>query len=106
MASSIGARTALMRALCRKTSITATGAGASSTATSTFRSRVSASAASVRSGCAHRHPPASASSRFLRRELSSLLPLHSAVASARLVSKLPDDAVSVEGRFVNYLSPI
>ncbi|CAM8939697.1 unnamed protein product [Rhodiola kirilowii] len=73
MASSIGARTALMRALCRKTSITATGAGASSTATSTFRSRVSASAASVRSGCAHRHPPASTSSRFLRRELSSLL---------------------------------
>lgn len=35
--------------------------------------------------------------RYMRRELCSILPLHSAVASARLISKLPDDAVSFEG---------
>ncbi|PPR84069.1 hypothetical protein GOBAR_AA36638 [Gossypium barbadense] len=33
-------------------------------------------------------------SRFVRRELSTLQPLHSAVASACLVSKLPSDANS------------
>ncbi|XP_062082896.1 uncharacterized protein LOC133789158 [Humulus lupulus] len=45
--------------------------------------------------------------RLLRRELSSFIPLHSAIASACLVSKLPNDvASSSEGRFANYLSPI
>uniref|UniRef100_A0A7N0UQP9 Uncharacterized protein n=1 Tax=Kalanchoe fedtschenkoi TaxID=63787 RepID=A0A7N0UQP9_KALFE len=103
MVASIGVRTALMRSLCRRTSTTT---ATPSTATSAFPPRVPSSAPSVRSGSGLRRSPASASSRFLRRELSSLLPLHSAVASARLVSKLPDDAVSFEGRFVNYLSPI
>ncbi|GMI81693.1 hypothetical protein like AT2G27775 [Hibiscus trionum] len=46
-------------------------------------------------------------SRLVRRELSTLQPFHSAVASACLVSKLPCNANScVEGRFANYLSPI
>ncbi|CAL5387565.1 unnamed protein product [Camellia sinensis] len=46
----------------------------------------------------------------LRREsmfLSSLLPVHSAIASACLVSKLPNElSSSTEGRFTNYVSPI
>ncbi|GKV34872.1 hypothetical protein SLEP1_g43211 [Rubroshorea leprosula] len=46
-------------------------------------------------------------SRFVRRELSSLQPVHSAIASACLVSKLPSYTnACVEGRFANYLSPI
>ncbi|KFK43139.1 hypothetical protein AALP_AA1G085100 [Arabis alpina] len=46
-------------------------------------------------------------SRFLRRELSSQQPFHSAIASACLVSKLPSDVTaSYEGRFANYISPI
>ncbi|CAM8878718.1 unnamed protein product [Rhodiola kirilowii] len=102
MAASIGVRAALVRSLCRKQIAVAT----SSTAASTLPSRVSASAPSVRSGFALRHPATSISSKFLRRELSSLLPLHSAVASACLISKLPDDSISFQGRFVNYLSPI
>ncbi|XP_012076204.1 uncharacterized protein LOC105637367 [Jatropha curcas] len=52
-----------------------------------------------------RIPPPSP--KFLRRELSSLLPVHSVIASACLVSKLPSEAsTSAEGRFANYLSPI
>nr|XP_034910059.1 uncharacterized protein LOC118045511 [Populus alba]TKR66164.1 hypothetical protein D5086_0000314060 [Populus alba] len=47
------------------------------------------------------------SSRLVRRELSSLLPVHSAIASACLVSKLPSEvSTSSEGRFANYISPI
>ncbi|WRX33260.1 hypothetical protein QQP08_026517 [Theobroma cacao] len=46
-------------------------------------------------------------SRLVRRELSTLQPVYSAVASACLVSKLPRDAKScAEGRFANYISPI
>ncbi|GLT63831.1 hypothetical protein SLA2020_363640 [Shorea laevis] len=46
-------------------------------------------------------------SRFVRRELSSLRPVHSAIASACLVSKLPSYTNACgEGRFANYLSPI
>ncbi|GMI92240.1 hypothetical protein like AT2G27775 [Hibiscus trionum] len=46
-------------------------------------------------------------SRLVRRELSTLLPIHSAVASACLVSKLPCDSnCCAEGRFANYISPI
>ncbi|CAL9234567.1 hypothetical protein ISN44_As09g011060 [Arabidopsis suecica] len=44
--------------------------------------------------------------RFLRRELSTQQPFHSTVAAACLVSKLPSDVTSYEGRFANYLSPI
>uniref|UniRef100_A0A2P2INN8 Uncharacterized protein MANES_04G008100 n=1 Tax=Rhizophora mucronata TaxID=61149 RepID=A0A2P2INN8_RHIMU len=51
------------------------------------------------------------SARFLKRELrSSIVPLHCAIASACLVSKLPAEATSASpdalGRFANYLSPI
>ncbi|XP_050212579.1 uncharacterized protein LOC126664295 [Mercurialis annua] len=51
--------------------------------------------------------PFSFNGSFLRRELCSLLPLHSRIASSCLVSKLPRDVTaSAEGRFANYLSPI
>ncbi|KAK1299989.1 hypothetical protein QJS10_CPB13g00788 [Acorus calamus] len=54
-------------------------------------------------------------SRFLQRDeptavaaaLSTLFPAHSAIASARLVSRLPvKDNALCQGKFVNYLSPI
>ncbi|XAR69706.1 hypothetical protein NMG60_11001407 [Bertholletia excelsa] len=59
----------------------------------------------------HRAPKAlSRSSLRLRREsifLSSLLPAHSAIASACLVSMLPSElSSSTEGRFISYVSPI
>ncbi|XP_020260439.1 uncharacterized protein LOC109836830 [Asparagus officinalis] len=39
--------------------------------------------------------------------LSSMIPAHSAIASARLVSKLPSESNDcIQGRFANYLSPI
>ncbi|KAB2021130.1 hypothetical protein E1A91_D07G122500v1 [Gossypium mustelinum] len=45
--------------------------------------------------------------RSTSTQLSTLQPVHSAVASACLVSKLPRDANNcAEGRFANYLSPI
>ncbi|XP_056865984.1 uncharacterized protein LOC108852156 [Raphanus sativus] len=45
--------------------------------------------------------------RFMvRRELSTHQPFHSVVAAACLVSKLPSDLTSYEGRFANYVSPI
>ncbi|CAH8361238.1 unnamed protein product [Eruca vesicaria subsp. sativa] len=43
---------------------------------------------------------------MLRRELSTHQPFHSVIAAACLVSKLPSDVTSFEGRFVNYVSPI
>ncbi|KAJ0260163.1 Uncharacterized protein HA466_0064070 [Hirschfeldia incana] len=43
---------------------------------------------------------------MLRRELSTHQPFHSVVAAACLVSKLPSDVTSYEGRFANYVSPI
>ncbi|EFH55396.1 hypothetical protein ARALYDRAFT_481736 [Arabidopsis lyrata subsp. lyrata] len=43
---------------------------------------------------------------LLGRELSTQQPFHSLVAAACLVSKLPSDVTSYEGRFANYLSPI
>ncbi|KAH7541998.1 uncharacterized protein LOC107410282 [Ziziphus jujuba] len=47
------------------------------------------------------------SSRLVRRELASLRPIHTAIASACLVSKLPaDPTICIEGRFANYISPI
>ncbi|KAG2308420.1 hypothetical protein Bca4012_082484 [Brassica carinata] len=49
----------------------------------------------------------SSAPRFrLRRELSTHQPFHSVVAAACLVSKLPSDVTSYEGRFANYVSPI
>lgn len=52
-------------------------------------------------------PRPSSSSRWLPRQLSSLLPVHSAIASACLVSNLPaEPTTSIQGRFANYLSPI
>ncbi|KAF5187744.1 hypothetical protein FRX31_022664 [Thalictrum thalictroides] len=45
----------------------------------------------------------------LRRDRSfmcSLLPLHTATASSRLISNLSSEMNSFEGRFVNYVSPI
>ncbi|XP_021899113.1 uncharacterized protein LOC110815582 [Carica papaya] len=46
-------------------------------------------------------------SRLVRRELSTLQPVHSAIASACLVSKLPTDLTTFyQGRFANYISPI
>ncbi|KAG2327386.1 hypothetical protein Bca4012_036387 [Brassica carinata] len=49
---------------------------------------------------------ASSLPRFLRRELSTHQPFHSVVAAACLVSKLPSDLTSYEGRFAHYVSPI
>ncbi|KAF9676261.1 hypothetical protein SADUNF_Sadunf09G0120100 [Salix dunnii] len=44
------------------------------------------------------------SSRLVRRELSSLLPVHSAIASACLVSKLPSElSTSSEGEILSLL---
>ncbi|KAL6341911.1 hypothetical protein AAG906_038156 [Vitis piasezkii] len=52
-------------------------------------------------------PRPSSSSRWLPRQLSSLLPVHTAIASACLVSNLPaEPTTSIQGRFANYLSPI
>ncbi|XP_043710674.1 uncharacterized protein LOC122659641 [Telopea speciosissima] len=68
--------------------------------------------ASIQSSSMFQHSRISAPrylSRFRQEPLflSSLLPVHSAIASACLVSKLPSEAsTSTEGRFVNYLSPI
>ncbi|CAO2813199.1 unnamed protein product [Amaranthus hypochondriacus] len=57
-----------------------------------------------------RHNRLSSSSSFsgrLPRELYSLLPLHNAMASACLVSRLPDRPnTSAECRFANYVTPI
>ncbi|GAV66409.1 hypothetical protein CFOL_v3_09919 [Cephalotus follicularis] len=54
-----------------------------------------------------RIPTPTPSIRLLRRELSTFLPVHSAIAAACLVSKLPSEATtSAQGRFANYLSPI
>ncbi|XP_021732792.1 uncharacterized protein LOC110699597 isoform X2 [Chenopodium quinoa] len=47
------------------------------------------------------------SSFRVRRELCSLIPAYSAIASACLVSRLPDGLdSSAECRFANYVSPI
>ncbi|BFG34630.1 hypothetical protein CerSpe_209040 [Prunus speciosa] len=90
MSASIAGRSTILRAFCR--------------ATTTRRARISATPCpSIQSNFMPRRSP---SSRLLRRELSSLQPLHSAIASACLISKLPALATSSEGRFVNYLSPI
>ncbi|KAK1311286.1 hypothetical protein QJS10_CPA08g01337 [Acorus calamus] len=53
------------------------------------------------------NPPNPPLSRRASVVLNSLLPFHSAVASSRLVSRVPFGAgASLEGRFANYISPI
>ncbi|XP_030522712.1 uncharacterized protein LOC115735558 [Rhodamnia argentea] len=102
MAASVAGRSAFLCAASRATT---------RTASSTLRGAVPASPRP--SGCPNftlprtRISPPPPSFRLMRRELSSLLPVHSAIASARLVSKLPSEVnFSAEGRFANYLSPI
>ncbi|KAM5585300.1 hypothetical protein ABKV19_004608 [Rosa sericea] len=93
MSASIAGRTTILRAFCR----------AATTTTTTPRISRTTCLPSIRSNSTPRCP----TSRLLRRELSSLQPLHSSIAAACLVSKLPNLAASTsEGRFVNYLSPI
>ncbi|XWS28614.1 hypothetical protein CRYUN_Cryun25bG0085800 [Craigia yunnanensis] len=100
MAATIAARSSFLRPIFR-----------TATKTTTSRTRIPFSVPnpSLRSNftlCQTRISPLSLS-RLVRRELSSLQPVHSAVASACLVSKLPRYANSfAEGRFANYLSPI
>ncbi|CAB4313371.1 unnamed protein product [Prunus armeniaca] len=80
MSASIAGRSTILRAFCR--------------ATTTTRARISATPCpSIQSNFMPRRSP---SSRLLRRELSSLQPLHSAIASACLISKLPALATSSE----------
>ncbi|KAM1056379.1 hypothetical protein ACFX13_030536 [Malus domestica] len=91
MSASIAGRSTILRTFCQA-------------ATSTTRTRISAAPCpSIPSNFMARR---SSSSRLLGRELSSLQPLHNAIASACLISKLPALATSSEGRFVNYISPI
>nr|XP_011461122.1 PREDICTED: uncharacterized protein LOC101309430 [Fragaria vesca subsp. vesca] len=91
MSASVAGRATILRAFCR--------------AATTTPPRISRTTClpSIRSNSMPRCPTL----RVLRRELSSLQPLHSSIAAACLVSKLPNLAASSsEGRFVNYLSPI
>ncbi|KAE8729415.1 hypothetical protein F3Y22_tig00003715pilonHSYRG00096 [Hibiscus syriacus] len=98
MAATIATRSSFLRPMFR-------------TATTTTRNKIPFSVPnpSLRSNFTLHQTRTSPSSlsRLIRRELSTLQPIHSAVASACLVSKLPRDANScAEGRFANYLSPI
>ncbi|KAA8550219.1 hypothetical protein F0562_001903 [Nyssa sinensis] len=92
MASSIAGRSAYVRTIWR---------------TSTLSSaKFSKSHPSISSNFMLRQTRVSLPSRF-RRELSSLFPIHSATASACLVSKLPTEvSTSTQCRFANYVSPI
>ncbi|XP_022152888.1 uncharacterized protein LOC111020511 [Momordica charantia] len=95
---SVALRSSCLRAICRI-----------STSSAARNVSVSSVLPSLRSSFVPRRTSISPthSLRLLRRELSSLRPVHSAIASACLVSELPAEAsASVEGRFVNYLSPI
>ncbi|XP_065862194.1 uncharacterized protein [Euphorbia lathyris] len=90
--------------LIRTTWRTTTTTSAKSSST-----RIPPSASPIRPNLTLRQSPISPPSceRFVRRQLSSLLPLHGAIASAKLVSKLPSEvSISSEGRFANYVSPI
>lgn len=120
MSASIAGRSTILRAFCR--------------ATTTTRARISAtSCPSIQSNFMPRRSPSSRQflllllllqqrwyilenayecnnliyerlDRLLRRELSSLQPLHSAIASACLISKLPALATSSEGLHSSSLS--
>ncbi|KMT01664.1 hypothetical protein BVRB_9g211250 [Beta vulgaris subsp. vulgaris] len=96
MAASIGGRsTLLLRNLCNKTTSLRFSISPPSTSSPFFLRRTPIS------------PSSSSSSFRLPRELCSLLPAHSAIASACLVSRLPDGLnSSAECRFANYISPI
>ncbi|XP_065862195.1 uncharacterized protein [Euphorbia lathyris] len=88
--------------LIRTTWRTTTTTSAKSSST-----RIPPSASPIRPNLTLRQSPISPPSWFVRRQLSSLLPLHGAIASAKLVSKLPSEvSISSEGRFANYVSPI
>ncbi|XP_040992927.1 uncharacterized protein LOC121239697 [Juglans microcarpa x Juglans regia] len=98
MAASVATgRSNLVRAICRRSKFSSSG-------TRSFSMPLRPSNSVPRRT---QMPPHPLSPRLLRRQLSSLQPVHSAVASACLVSKLPSEAsTSTEGQFVNYLSPI
>ncbi|KNA05238.1 hypothetical protein SOVF_191570 [Spinacia oleracea] len=98
MAASLGGRSTLIRTICRKPPSIPTSPRFSISPLSPppiFLRRTPIS------------PSPSPSSFRLRRELCSLLPAYSAIASACLVSRLPDGLdSSAECRFANYVSPI
>ncbi|XVE79306.1 hypothetical protein DITRI_Ditri14bG0047600 [Diplodiscus trichospermus] len=96
MAATIAARSSFLRPFLR-----------TATTTTAARTRIPFSVPnpSLRSNFTLHHtrisPPSL--SRLVRRELSTLQPVHSAVASACLVSKLPRDAKSsAEGILIRY----
>ncbi|XP_057526743.1 uncharacterized protein LOC130805921 [Amaranthus tricolor] len=93
-------RSTFIRTLCKKPTSTPFS----------LRSLISPSCSSSTSSFFLRHNRLSPSSSFsgrLPRELYSLLPFHNAMASACLVSRLPDRPnTSAECRFANYVTPI
>ncbi|GMY31932.1 hypothetical protein FCV25MIE_27174 [Fagus crenata] len=92
MAASVAGRSTLLRALCRASTN-------SSSATRRFSLPPRSSNFLPHRSPTSPPPPV----RLVRRELSSLLPIHSAIASACLVSKLPSEAsTSSEGKLVFY----
>ncbi|KAL3718251.1 hypothetical protein ACJRO7_003395 [Eucalyptus globulus] len=104
MAASVAGRSAFLRAISRATARTPASSTPRGTAAASPRPPIRPHFGLPRTPIS---PPPPPSFRLVRRELSSLLPVHSAVASARLVSKLPSEVnSSFEGRFANYLSPI
>ncbi|XP_010031460.2 formin-like protein 8 [Eucalyptus grandis] len=107
MAASVAGRSAFLRAISRATARTPTSSTPRGTAAASPRPPIRPHFGLPRTPISPPPPPPPPSFRLVRRELSSLLPVHSAVASARLVSKLPSEVnSSFEGRFANYLSPI
>ncbi|KAE8037491.1 hypothetical protein FH972_010077 [Carpinus fangiana] len=103
MAASVAGRSRLVYALCRASK------NSSSSSSSSFAAPRRFSVPLRPSNLVPRRSPISPPPllRLVRRELCSLQPVHAAIASACLVSKLPCEAsTSTEGRFANYLSPI
>ncbi|KAI9080212.1 hypothetical protein K1719_037890 [Acacia pycnantha] len=96
MAASMAGRRMSVRFLCRTPTNSFTGRP------SFVGSLPNSSSTPLRTPITHSSPL-----RLVRRELSSFKPVHSAIASAYLVSKLPCNANTPnEGRFANYISPI
>ncbi|KAB1207283.1 hypothetical protein CJ030_MR7G011604 [Morella rubra] len=91
MATSVATgRSTLVRAMCR--------ASKNSSSSSSFGTKRFSVPLRPSNFLPHRTPISPPSLRLVRRELSSLQPVHSAIASACLVSKLPSDAsTSTEG---------
>ncbi|KAM2720084.1 hypothetical protein EV2_041314 [Malus domestica] len=88
MSASIAGRSTILRAFFRAAMLTA-------------RTRIlAAPCPSIPSNFMARRSP---SSRLLQRELSSLQPFHTAIASPCLISKLPALATSSEGTAVQLL---